>query len=513
MSITRREFLWTTAATSIWLPRELRAQDGDPRPFQHGVASGDPLNDRVVLWTRVTPPARRSAIGPIAVEWRIAADEALSRIVARGTAHAVLERDFTVKVDAVGLEAGRTYFYAFTAGGQRSPVGRTRTLPAGRVSRVRLALACCANYPAGFFNPYRCLANRDDLDAVVHVGDYIYEFDNGVYGDGASLARVPEPRRETVTLSDYRIRYATYRSDPDLQEVHARHPFIVVWDDHELANDAWSGGAGNHNPESGEGTWATRQAAAYQAYLEWLPIRETADRQVHLYRSFRFGGLADLIMLDTRGRRDRQAAGDDLAALANPQRTMLGAAQEAWFFDQMRTSQAAGTAWRVLGQQVMFSRLSFPNKPVPMVDTWDGYQAARGRVLDFLDTAKMKDVAILSGDVHSSWAFDVTKDPWNGYAARTGAGSLAVELVTPAVSSPPLFANEQLREGMPALRFLLPHVKYLEGDSRGYVLVDITAEQMRADWCHVPGVSERSADEKTAASFVCERGSSRLLPA
>lgn len=513
MSITRREFLWTTAATSIWLPRELRAQDGDPRLFQHGVASGDPLGDRVILWTRVTAPATRSAVGPIAVDWRIAADEALARVVARGTALAAAERDFTVKVDAAGLEPGRTYFYAFTAGGQQSPVGRTRTLPQHGVSRVRLALACCANYPAGYFNPYRCIANREDLDAVVHVGDYIYEFDNGVYGDGTALSRIPEPRREAVTLDDYRTRYATYRSDPDLQEVHARHPFIVVWDDHELTNDAWSGGAGNHNPESGEGAWETRQAAAYQAYREWLPIREAGDRQIHLYRNFRFGGLADLIMLDTRGLRDRQAAGDDLTALASPQRTMLGAAQEAWLFDQMRSSRAAGTAWRVLGQQVMFSRLSFPNKPVPMVDTWDGYQAARGRVLDFLTAAKMNDVAILSGDVHSSWAFDVTRDPWGGYTARTGAGSLAVELVAPAVSSPPLFANQQLREGIPALRFLMPHVKYLEGDSRGYVLIDITARQMQADWYHVPGVMERSATESKAVSLVCERGSSRLLPA
>ena len=513
MPLTRREFLWATAASGLLLPASLRAQEAGPTVFQHGVASGDPLTNRVILWTRVTTPQTRSVAGPVAVNWQIATDEALSRIVGRGTTRATADRDFTVKVDAAGLEPGRTYYYAFIAGGQRSPIGRTRTLPVGGVTRVRLALACCANYPAGYFNPYRCIANRDDLDAVVHVGDYIYEFANGVYGDGTALSRIPAPPGEAVTLEDYRVRYATYRRDPDLQDVHARHPFIVVWDDHELANDAWSGGAVNHNPEAGEGDWPTRQAAAYRAYREWLPIRETAGQQIHLYRSFRFGSLADLIMLDTRGLRSQQAAGDDMAQIISPQRTMLGAAQETWLFDELRASQRAGSAWRVLGQQVMFSRLSFPDRPVPMVDSWDGYQSARTRLLDFFAGQKIGDVAILSGDAHSSWAFDVANNPWNGYTARSGAGSAAVELVAPAVSSPPLFADARLRDGLTALRYLLPHLKYMEGDSRGYVLVDITPKQLQADWYHVPGVLERSQAERVAASFVCERGSAHLAPA
>ncbi len=511
MSLTRRAFLWTAAGSTVLLPLSLRAQPQSSPLFQHGVASGDPLSDRVILWTRLTTPPTRSAIGPIEVEWEVAADDRLARVVRRGTAAATPERDFTVKVDAGGLDPGRPYFYAFTAAGERSPIGRTRTLPAGAVPRVRLASVCCANYPAGYFNPYRCLANRDDLDAVVHLGDYIYEFQNGIYGDGSALLRIPEPPRETVSLSDYRVRYATYRSDPDLQAVHARHPFIVVWDDHELTNDAWADGAGNHN--EGEGDWAVRKAAAYRAYLEWMPIREAEGGGIRLYRSFRFGGLADLLMLDTRALRDRQVPGDDVAALTSRERTLLGKEQEAWLFDRMRASQREGTAWRVLGQQILFSRFSFPGRPVALNDTWDGYQAARERVFDFLVSEKMRDVAILSGDIHSSWAFDVPRNPWDGYTARTGAGSVAVELVAPAVSSPPLFADPVIRERMSTLRYLLPHLKYLEGERRGYVHVDITPERLQADWYHVPGVEERSERETKAASFVCERGTSRIVAA
>ena len=510
MFFTRREFLWTTAGSTVLLPCGLRAQSADPSLFRHGVASGDPLSDRVVLWTRVTTPATRSATGPVRVEWQVAADEQLTRIAARGSAEARPERDFTVKVDAGGLEPGRPYFYAFTAGGQQSPIGRTRTLPAATAPRVRLASVSCANYPAGYFNPYRCLANRDDLDAVVHLGDYIYEFENGVYGDGGGLLRIPEPRRETISLSDYRVRYATYRSDPDLQAVHARHPFIVVWDDHELTNDAWRGGAGNHNEDQGEGDWRTRQAAAYQAYLEWMPIREVPGGGIHLYRTFRFGALADLIMLDTRGLRDQQVARDNVAALNSPARTLLGAVQEEWLFNQLRASQRAGTTWRVLGQQIMFSRISMPGRAVLLNDTWDGYQAARDRVLDFLDTEKMRDVALLAGDIHSSWALDVPRNPWRGYTPSTGAGSLAVELITPAVSSPPLFADAAIRQMAPGLRLALPHLKFLEGENRGYLLVDMDAKRLQAEWYHVPGVLQRSPRETKAMTFVCERGSGRL---
>ncbi|MBI3049107.1 MAG: alkaline phosphatase D family protein [Acidobacteria bacterium] len=514
MPLTRRQFIWTSAASLVGLAsRTTAAQMPVAAPaglFRHGVASGDPLADRVILWTRITSSDARAAVD---VNWRIATDPALGQVVARGTAQARAERDFTVKVDAGGLQPGRPYYYAFEAGGERSPVGRTKTLPAGPADRVRLASVCCSNYPAGFFNPYRCVANRLDLDAVLHVGDYIYEFQNGVYGDGSGLLRIPEPRKEAVTLSDYRIRYATYRSDPDLQEVHRVHPFIAVWDDHEVTNDGWAGGAANHNPEQGEGDWAVRQAAAYRAYLEWMPIREATEPGIRLYRSFRFGTLIDLLMLDTRGVRDRQAPGKDVAAITDPKRTLLGAAQEGWLFDELRASQRAGTAWRMLGQQVMFSRVTPPQWPVPYPDTWDGYQGARDRVLDFVAAERVRDLAIISGDLHSSWAFDVTRNPWEGYQASTGAGSLAVELLTPAVSSAPLFTSPAAREHAPLLRAALPHLKFLEGERRGYVLLDVTPARLQAEWYFVPTVQERTAIEARGAAFVCERGSSRLVTA
>ena len=519
MSLTRRQFLWSAAATAaLSAPRlhepwtaVLQAQDSSDTAggrFRHGVASGDPLENRVILWTRVTPPAG-AATAAVEVRWRIAADERLSQIVSQGTARTSSDRDFTVKVDAAGLQPGRSYYYVFETGGDRSAVGRTRTLPSRAVDRIRLASLCCSNYPAGFFNVYRCVANRDDVDAVVHVGDYIYEFENGIYGDGSGLLRIPEPRREAVTLSDYRVRYATYRSDSDLQEAHRRHPFIAVWDDHELTNDAWLGGAVNHNPDKGEGDWATRRAAAYKAYLEWMPIREFAGDGVHLYRSFRFGSLLDLVMLDTRGLRDQQVAPTDIEGLNSPARSILGAPQEAWLFNELRASQRAGTGWRLLGQQVMFSRIGQPGRGALLPDSWDGYQAARDRVFEFLAAERVQDVAILSGDVHSSWAFDVPRNPWDGYE-RGGQGSLAVELVAPAISSPPLFAEPGLRERSVLLRALLPHLKFLEGDSRGYVLLDVTRQQLRGEWYFVPTVMERSPAETRAAAFVCERGSSHL---
>jgi alkaline phosphatase D len=519
MSLTRRQFLWSAASAAalgspnlcdtwaLGLQAQATPEFAGGR-FRHGVASGDPLTDRVILWTRVTPANDAT----IDVRWRVAADERFSQVVAQGTVRTDSDRDFTVKVDAGGLQAGRPYYYAFETGGDRSPVGRTRTLPAGTVDRVRLASLCCSNYPAGFFNVYRCVANRDDLDAVVHVGDYIYEFENGRYGDGSGLLRIPEPQREAVTLSDYRVRYATYRSDPDLQEVHRRHPFIAVWDDHELTNDAWLDGAANHNPDSGEGDWPTRKAAAYRAYLEWMPIREFPGSGIRLYRSFRFGNLLDLAMLDTRGLRDRQVATTDLEGLANPRRSILGAPQEEWLFNELRASQRAGTGWRVLGQQVMFSRLAQPGRGALISDTWEGYQGARDRVFDFLAAERVRDVAILSGDLHSSWAFDVPRNPFDGYE-RGGQGSLAVELLAPAVSSPPLFADPAVRERSVLLRALLPHLKFLDGENRGYVLVDVTPAQLRGEWYFVPGVLERSAVETRGAAFVCERGSAHLADA
>jgi len=518
VSLTRRQFLWTTAASTLALRRAPGgAQEREPSAggsrFQHGVASGDPLGDRIILWTRVTP-RDPSAAQSIDVRWRIGADADLRRIVSSGTAQTAAARDFTVKVDAAGLQPGTTYYYAFDVDGEQSPIGRTRTFPVSGAERMRFALVSCSNYPAGFFNVYAGIAKRLDLDAIVHVGDYIYEFGEGEYGAGAAINRIPQPPRESISLADYRARYATYRTDPDLQEAHRLFPFVAVWDDHELANDAWSGGAINHNPEKGEGDWAVRKAAGYKAYLEWMPIREVTDPGIHLYRTFHFGGLADLVMLDTRALRDRQVASANAAALADPSRTLMGAAQEAWMFDQLRASQRANTPWRLLGQQIMFASITPPGARPTNTDAWDGYPAQRGRVLDFIDRERVRDLVVLTGDAHSSWGFDIPRNPWNGYRSN-GGGSLAVEFVAPAISSPPpaMFAAQDGNEAAAAVRVALPHLKYLDGVRRGYVVVDVTRSAVKANWYFSRDVRVHSDAEVAGGSVVCERGAAHLQPA
>ena len=520
MRYSRRQFIGGALGSALAWPAlaTARPQGGQSdavrqaadasRVFQHGVASGDPLTDRVMLWTRVSPRGEAAAVVP--VRWVVAYDARLQSVVASGSVETSSARDYTVKVDAGGLQPGRLYYYAFDVMGERSVVGRTKTLPQDSVSRLRLASVSCSNYPAGYFNVYRCLAGRDDLDAVLHLGDYIYEFANGVYGDGAGSGRVPMPAGEASSLADYRMRYATYRSDADLQAAHAAHPFIAVWDDHEVINDWWRDGAAGHTPRKGD--WHVRLAAALQAYREWMPVRETGSGTFHLYRSFRFGRLVDLTMLDTRSFRDRQVPGRD-ASLADPSRTLMGAAQEEWLFQGLQRSQREGAVWRLIGQQTMFSPISPPGVPPQNTDVWDGYPAARARVFDLLEKSRLSNVAILTGDIHSSWAFDVPRSPLRTYTGSTGAGSLAVELVTPAISSPPLFASASMRESTALLQLVAPHLKFFEGEHRGYVLLDITKDRLQSEWYFVPTVDTRSADESRAAAYVCEAGSSRLQKA
>jgi alkaline phosphatase D len=273
--IPRRLFLSSSAAAAAALPIIGRArleamQNTDP-VFRHGVASGDPLPDRVILWTRVTAPG-----DVVPVRWVVADDPKLARVVAGGEVQTGSERDYTVKVDVTGLRPATTYYYRFESGRGQSPIGRTRTLPARNVSRIRLGVVSCSNYPFGYFNAYAALARRADLDAILHLGDYIYEYQNGRFGDGGKIGRIPDPNAEILSLADYRARHAQYKADPDSQAIHRQHPFIVIWDDHELANNAWSGGAENHNPDKAEGDWFVRRNAAVRAYFEWMPIREDA---------------------------------------------------------------------------------------------------------------------------------------------------------------------------------------------------------------------------------------------
>ena len=516
MKFSRRDFLTASAiaigSSSLHGVGRVFARQGSDAVFRHGVASGDPLRDRVVLWTRVTPGAPNEVVD---VGWMLARDARMSRIFASGSVRTSAERDYTVKLDAVALEPGTTYYYRFSARGARSVVGRTRTLPPRPTTRARLAVVSCANFPFGFFNVYARIAARRDLSAVVHLGDYIYEYENGRYGgrnegDGRPLDRVPFPNKETVTLEDYRARYGQYREDPDLQESHRQHPFICVWDDHEFANDAWRDGAQNHQPE--EGPWAARKAAAIRAWREWMPVRVTPDADYRLYRQFAFGDLADLLMLDTRIQgRDAQVPRTDVAALERASRHLLGGAQEEWLFGSLRDSTAAGKPWQVLGQQVMMSPQVPDGAAAANTDSWDGYRAARARLFDAVAAAEVKHLVVLTGDVHSSWAYELARHPFDrkAYDPGTGRGAVGTEIVTPSITSPAWPPPDQLA----AIKAARPHLKYVSGQQRGYVVLDLTRERLQADWWYVPTVTERSASEQFGKGMVSEAGGPGLADA
>jgi alkaline phosphatase D len=517
MKFTRRDFLTASAVTlgaAPWLGVDrVFAWQGSEAVFRHGVASGDPLRDRVVLWTRVTPGAPGEAVD---VGWMIARDARMSRLVASGSVRTSAERDYTVKLDAVALDPGATYYYRFAARGARSAVGRTRTLPARPTRRVRLAIVSCANFPFGFFNVYARIAARSDLNAVLHLGDYVYEYANGRYanrqeGDGSALGRVPFPDRELLSLDDYRARYAQYREDVDLQAAHQQHPFIAVWDDHEFANDAWRDGAENH--QANEGPWAARKAAAIRAWREWMPVREAPKApDYRLYRAFAFGDLADVMMLDTRiDGRDSPVARTDTAGLARASRQLLGTAQEEWLLENLSDSAAAGKPWQILGQQVMFSPQAAAGSATPNADSWDGYRAARARVFEAASATRSRHLLVLTGDVHSAWGYDIAPDPYaaKAYDPGSGRGAIGTEIVTPAITSPSSLTAQQVASILAAR----PHLKYLSGDYRGYVVLDLTPERLQADWWSVPNILERSPAEQFQKAMISEAGHPHLVEA
>jgi alkaline phosphatase D len=492
--------------------------------FNHGVASGDPLQDRVILWTRITPAGAPSSV---AVDYVVATDEQLQHVVMRGSAITSDLADYTVKVDPTGLLAGTTYFYRFSVGTLHSPTGRTKTLPSGDVSRLKIAVLSCSSLSHGLFNAYRRVAERADIDVVVHLGDYIYEYGSGQYG----TARPYEPAHEIVTLSDYRQRHAQYKRDPDLMALHAQHAMINVWDDHETANNSYRDGAENHN--AGEGDWNTRVAAALQALYEWMPIRQSSVDLRNNFRTFRIGNLVDLVMLETRlVARDLELpaplAAPDLPGVAvfkqteafsDPTRTLLGTEQETWLIDQLRTSTAK---WRLVGQQVMFGQLKVVGAPNAKgtslylnPDQWDGYAPARSRLHAALAgderNAAIDNVVLLTGDIHTSWAMDISPDPNNPlvYDPLTGAGSLAVEFVGTSVTSPGLAQLQQVQD---VLRTQNPHIKYVDLASKGYLLLDITHERVNGEFWYVDTIATLSANETFAKAFAVADGQNRLTP-
>jgi alkaline phosphatase D len=297
--LTRRAALIATAGAAAACAQDVETPPYDGAvAFNHGVASGDPRHDRVIIWTRVTP----DQAGPVPVRWIVARNRELTDVVKTGIAQTNEARDYTVKADVSGLRAGAPYFYGFRAGEAASAIGKTRTLPRGRLDALKLAVVSCASYPHGFFNAYEALARRDDVDLVVHLGDYIYEYGLAGYGGevAVQLGRVPAPDVECLRVQDYRLRHAQYKAEAELQAAHALAPWITVWDDHEVANDSFVSGAENHQPNEGE--WADRRRAALQAYYEWMPIREPESGRAFeaINRSYQFGDLFTLIMLETR---------------------------------------------------------------------------------------------------------------------------------------------------------------------------------------------------------------------
>ncbi len=513
--------------------------------FEHGVASGDPLKDRVILWTRLTP---NDSSARLQVTWQISLDDQFKQIVKTDKVTTAASQDFTVKVDATGLIPDQSYFYRFIFGDKISPVGRTKTLPTS-TSKVSFAVCSCSNYPAGYFYVYREMA-KQNVDVIIHLGDYIYEYGATGYAteEAKELGRTlpADNDKEIIKLDDYRKRYALYREDLDLQAAHQRHPFIVIWDDHELANDTWREGAENHQPD--EGPFLERKLAALQAYFEWMPIRPVDDQHTKIYRQFDFGNLVQLTMLDTRIiARDEQldyanymtTTGLDIARfqadLTNPVRTLMGYTQRDWLLGKLQQSTAT---WNVLGQQILMTKMLVPaellfalaeitsgnpsdetlekmnaqitelitlkirlQKGDPTLtaqekarvltvapynlDAWDGYFAEREILYGTLAQLKKK-VVVLAGDTHNAWSSNLY--------SKDGA-FVGVELATSSVSSPGLekYLNiplAQLQQFEFAFNTLIDELNYCNLNQRGYLMVQFDETQVQSQWIYLDSIKK-----------------------
>jgi len=523
------------------------AEAAGNRYFKHGVASGDPYPDSVVLWTRVTPTAAAtpgSGKGPdVTVRWQVARDRDFRRVVRQGTFRTSARRDHTVKLEADRLEPGTPYFYRFLYDGVASRTGRTRTAPAhdATPANLRLGVVSCANLQAGWFSAYRHLAKRDDLDAVLHLGDYLYEYAPGEYGYGQSNEDVRKhvPAEEMVRLADYRQRHAQYKRDRDLQDLHAKYPFIVTWDDHESTNDAYKDGAENHQED--EGDWEARRRRAHRAYDEWMPVRmsgttETGDG-TRLFRRLRFGRLAELSMLDLRTYRDKQVeyaatpVPSPDPAVSDPDRTITGDGQMEWLKDSLARDTAQ---WKLVGNPVMIAPVVFPPLPSTLtkdlndvtgllpedgaaynVDQWDGYTADRRELFEFLADNGITDTVFLTGDIHSAWACDLPVDAGTYPASQT----VGVELVCTSVTS----NNLKDITGTPARTTSLAveagiqannrHIKYLNFDDHGFSVLDVTPERTQMDWYVIGDRKDRKAGVSWTASWATDATTQRVRPA
>ncbi|EOK5971179.1 alkaline phosphatase [Vibrio parahaemolyticus] len=546
MSLSRRDFMKVVSSTAIATGLIGCGSDDNESvavSFEHGVASGDPTQTQVIIWTRVT-----TAASYVDVSWQVASDMEFSNVVQSGVFTTDTGRDFTVKVDVQNLNANSQYYYRFMVGEMMSEVGQTQTLPEDGVEKASMAVVSCANYPAGYFHVYREILNQHEqspFDVVLHLGDYIYEYGAGGYAseDAAALGREPSKGTECITLDDYRKRYAQYRQDADLQALHAKLPMIAVWDDHELANDTWKNGAENHQDD--EGSFIDRRAAAAAAWTEWLPVRENTFSNMLIYRQFSFGNLVNLMMLDTRlVGRDKpldyfslsaptmEAIGGLVAQSRSADRELLGTEQLAWLMKEFNTHDAK---WNVLGQQVLMSRMELPSSvmtamfqlftsteekkteallavntaitgyladpsadPISLpynLDAWDGYYVEREKVYQ-LAKASSGNFVCLAGDTHNAWASEL-KDVSNN--------PIGVEFATSSVSSPGLEEYLALDPvAIAQMEYTLPHLvselKWADIKQRGFMRVTFTADAAQSTWYLVSTIKDKKYQVTTKSA-------------
>lgn len=471
--------------------------DATLKPFYHGVASGDPLADRVIIWTRVTP---EDSVARIPVEWEISESPEFTAVYKSDTLSTTPARDYTVKVDVADLKPGSVYYYRFKALGGTSPVGRTKTSPITSIDSLKLAVVSCANWEWGYFNPYEKIADRKDVDAVLHLGDYIYEYGRGKYGD--TTIRKNLPPYEIISLSDYRTRHASYRTDKGLRLMTQQHPLIAIWDDHEVANDSYKSGAQNHQADK-EGDYQKRKDAAKQAYYEWIPIRENT----RLYRSFSYGPMADILMLDERLEGRTKPVDSLTDPRYNDDRTMLGAEQLEWLEKGMKDSKAT---WKVIGNQVMLADVYlskvYPNRPRNL-DSWDGYPAEKKKIKDFIVENNLKDIIFLTGDTHASWAIEAATDVKKGYKP------FAIEFGTTSVSSANDDEYKPVEDVKKMEAYLLqdnPHIKYVNDRDHGYLLLTLYNDKAKAEWYFCETLRSPNTSEFLGAKFTVERGTVKL---
>ncbi|KRC66650.1 alkaline phosphatase [Aeromicrobium sp. Root236] len=503
-------------------------------PFRHGVASGDPLPDAVVLWTRVTPTEQSlpgSGRGPRAtVRWEVALDAAFTKVVRSGAVATDAGRDHTVKLDAMGLAPATDHWFRFTYADAVSPTGRTRTAPAPGSSpeRLRFGVVSCANWQAGWFSSYRHLAERGDLDAVIHLGDYLYEYEPGKYSYGHRNedVRRHDPPRETVSLSDYRRRHAQYKTDRDLQALHAAVPFIVTWDDHEVADGSWAHGAFEH--QAREGSYATRARAARRAYDEWMPVRisgtAVAGDGQKIYRRLQFGTLVDLSMLDLRSYRSKRVDEDD-PEIDDSRRTITGEHQLAWVSANLATSPCR---WKLVGNPVMIAPVRLPPRPAaeefalsqtvsltplrsstPNTDEWDGYPSDRRRLLGRVESAGTTDVVFLTGDVHTAWANEVPGPGGSVVATEFVCSSITSNNVDDFIGAPPRTVSLTLEA---AIQTENPHVRFVNLDDHGHCVLEVTPERVQMDWYAVADRRDPRSGSRRLASWAVRSGNARIEP-